>query len=909
MQYSYSRYTSNFEKFEHYIKKFSFKYANKNPLKIDFDPIKSLPEEIQAALLKFQRDDQYKDKVDSLIQNYLSSIGVEIEHLACDEEKEFLYNMVESQGMVTKTELVNCFRILCGCEKLEEFLTKKFPTFKRYSGEGINSLIPLVQTILAEYSEKKSTISDVVIAMGHRGRLNLLAMVLDYPVKNLIYKIDGYREIPQDIPGIDDMVTHIAPSKSKIFNINGDIHSSKPLSVSMVHNPSHLEMSYPVGVGKVVAKRNDLIDTHFSNNNLNTIVEQSPKKVNSIIIHGDAAVSGQGVVYETLSLMNKETHMGSIHIITNNQIGFTTEKPWTQPSDIFKSFDIPILQVNANDLESVIKIGKIAEAYTNKYSKDICINLIGWRKYGHNEVDEPAFTQPKMYNIIRGKTSLYNELREKMIKDNICSEQSVINTENRFDKHLNAEYEAAKSLVLKSEDTVSSNYNGSRSLTHKWSNIQFPHNVSNISSSTNPNTGINKEKAIKYIENSVNIPEGFVIHPRLRNFMVQQRLDSIKKNSIDWATGEAIAFSSLLDEGYNVRISGQDSMRGTFSQRHVGFVDQINEKIFYPFEKYYKLFKQDKNYDGHEIHNRGRFEVNNSVLSELGVLLFEYGYSIENPNNLVLWEAQFGDFSNTAQLVFDNFLCNSEAKWMRQTALTILLPHGFDDAGPEHSTSRMERLLQLVNHQGYSDGVPTISNTNLIIAQPTTSSNYFHILRRQMKLGFRKPLIVITPKIGLRHADYNSKIEDFENGSLNKIITHIETKRNIDIKQINTIVFTSGQAFTQINNKSNNINADKSVVIRIEELAPFPVNEIKEYLKLEFSKDSKIIYLQEESLNSGAFAYSEPYLRRILKELNYKNFDSIKYIGRKAQEGANGTVRESKSELKEIITAIKNELI
>lgn len=927
------------------LKKNSWKIARTNPLikyeeeelkitsskqeKINSKSVLKLNEE--NILMKYRLLDALKSELSEedyslLLKSYCLNMGIEVDHLDSDEEKEFIYHQLHElntkhkeleeealtdEEKVTRTEVINAFKLLCGSEKFEEFLSKKYPTFKRYSGEGINTLIPLIQTILSGFSDKDSPINDVVISMGHRGRINVMAMILDFPVRNLLLKFDSKRDIPDGIPGICDIPTHLAKSRQKAFCINGNINKSKEIKVSMIHNPSHLEMNYPMGIGKCVAKRNDYYD-EFSNNKLEELAEKNHKVAN-IAIHGDAAVSGQGVIYETLSLMGKQTYSGTIHIITNNQLGFTTEKHWTKPSDIFKSFDIPVIHVNSNSMLDVLKAAKLASAYQKKFGKDFVIDLIGWRKYGHNEVDEPSFTQPHMYKIIRSIKSSYEELKEKLISTNILTKEIITNTEKVYEKHLEKEFELSKTLNLKIEDTTNDKYLGSTSLSHKWKNIKFPFNSSYIK---NGDTKISRDLVVKYLKESINLPSNFNIHPRLKNYFINSRIDAIEKDSIDWASAEIAAFASLLEDGYNVRISGQDCMRGTFNQRHIGLVDQVTNEKIYPLEnKYFKTNNENSSNKTSVVNNTGRFEINNSVLSELGVLLYEYGYSLENPNNLVLWEAQFGDFSNVCQLVFDQYLSCAESKWLRQSAITILLPHGFDGAGPEHSSSRVERLLQLVNHQGHSEGIPDCRSINMQVVFPTTAANYFHIIRRQLKRDYRKPLIIVTPKIGLKHKLYSSKLEDFES-EYKPIITYLnETNMNIssskdsqiNVSGIKRVVFTSGQSFMNLVNMEG---YNKTfTVIRIEELAPFPIKEISDFLSKSFNKDTQFVYFQEESMNAGTFYYCLPYLQKILKDNGFKNHHNIEYIGRDAQEAANGCVNDHKKELEKIVMDLKNKLI
>lgn len=561
---------------------------------------------------------------------YLNSAGVEFEHLECEEEIEWLYDNFEKimSQEASNIELVNAFKILYPADIFERFLSNKFQTFKRYSGEGSNTLLVLLYSILAESSNKLSKVSDVILSMPHRGRLNVLPLILDYPVENLLAKIQGKRDLPKEIEGIDDVVSHVAVSNQKLFCLDGRLENHKPITVSMLHNPSHLEAINPVGMGKAYAKMMDN--------------DCQKETVLNIVIHGDAALSAQGVIYESLSFHKSPLCNlgGTLHIVTNNQIGYTTQIECSRSSeyctDIFKSYQIPIIHVNADDVDTLIKIGKLTYMYKERFKKDFVVDLIGWRKHGHNEVDEPRFTQPKMYNIIKNKNESVYGLKNYLLQKSLITEEMVSNLENKYLKLLNDNFIKSQNFELKLEDVTNEKYKGNKSLTHKWKGMKFPQ-FSNKDEELI--TGVKEIEEIKEIlKESVLLPDSFKVHPRLKQYFINARLSLIEKNIIDWPSAEIAAFGSLLKEGFNIRLSGQDVTRGTFSQRHIGLFDQETNKVYFPLDR------------NNSKLTKGRLEVNNSSLSELAVMLFEYGYSIESPKNLVIWEAQFGDFVNGAQV-------------------------------------------------------------------------------------------------------------------------------------------------------------------------------------------------------------------------------------------------------------------
>jgi probable 2-oxoglutarate dehydrogenase E1 component DHKTD1 len=585
-----------------------------------------------------------KQIYDHLRQSYCGKVGYEFEHLSNKEEKEWFANAVENINdhfPVAPSDLRNAYTSMLMADVFENFMAKKFSSFKRYSGEGAEAMFPAINTILSGAAD--TGISDVVIGMPHRGRLALLVSLLEYPAHKLFYKVQGNSEFPENIRGLDDVTSHIARSVDKIYN-------GKKVHVSLLHNPSHLEIINPVTTGKVRAKRD------------------GGSNAMALMLHGDAAFSGQGCVPEGISLSQLPGFKtdGSIHLVVNNQVGFTTTqldgRSTRYCSDIAKGIEVPIIHVNGESVHDAIQVSRLALAYRNQFKKDILIDLVGYRRHGHNEVDEPRFTQPKMYEAI-GKAGRYPiKYSEELQKTGLVTADGVKKLFDRFNAHLESELAKTQGHTPSEVDAFKG----------KWSDISQP---SPEDLYIQPCTGVDESNLVKVGLESVNLPANVQPHDRLQRTHVESRkkmlnkpLDDIK---VDWATAEAMAMGSLLQDGYSVRLAGQDCRRGTFSHRHAAFTDQNTEELYFPLS--------------HMKDSKGRFTVLNSNLSELAVMAFEYGYSWEDPKSLVLWEAQFGDFFNGAQIVIDQFLTCGEAKWMRQSGLVLLLPHGYDGAGPDHS--------------------------------------------------------------------------------------------------------------------------------------------------------------------------------------------------------------------------------
>lgn len=667
---------------------------------------------------------------------YLGTTGVEFEHIVSLEEKAWLYEAYETSKLksLPQSVRVKLAKTLVEAETFDHFLHKKWVTFKRYSGEGAESTVVALENLF-ELAAGRGY-EHIVFGMPHRGRLNLLANVMDYQCRHIFRKIAGKTDTPLELPQvIDDVTSHVAHSVVKHY-------PAAKAKVTLVHNPSHLEAQNPVTMGKTRSKQQ----------------LYGKEKVLNVQVHGDAAICAQGIVLETLCLAKTPNFNvnGTIHIITNNQIGYTTRPIDSRPSkyatDLFKAFDTPILHVNSENIEDVYRAVELAVEYQQKFGKDIMIDLICYRKYGHNEVDEPEFTQPKMYSKIRkGHEPNPTKYSKTLQQEGLLPPDFINQTREAKMQHYEEEYNQSQKMdkVTLKDYTDPNNKHAARAFTELWKGFK-PSQHGEEYPTAFP-LGSLKEFALA----STFVPPDFAVHPRIKRLHLEKRVKAVEENALDWATCESLAFFSLNFEGYNIRLTGQDVERGTFSQRHINLTDQKTEKTFNALEFFAK-----------QQPGRGEVEIFNSALSENAAMSYEYGYSLDSPNNLAIWEAQFGDFYNTAQTVVDVFLTNSENKWMRQTALTLVLPHGFDGAGPEHSSARIERFLQMANsdgalpyrvlrphdparqHLGIREDVfyEDIQEANFSLAVPTKPSNLFHLLRRQMKRNFRKPLVIAGPK-------------------------------------------------------------------------------------------------------------------------------------------------------------------
>jgi probable 2-oxoglutarate dehydrogenase E1 component DHKTD1 len=684
--------------------------------------------------------------------------------------------------------------------------------------------------------------------------------MLNFPPRAIFHKIKGHSEIPEELFGIGDVLSHLGISTSVDF---GEAH---PLKVSVLNNPSHLEAINPVAMGKARAKR------------------LQGKNTACVLVHGDAAFCGQGIVSETFCLSNLPhfTTDGTVHLILNNQLGFTTPSIHYRSSrysgDVGKMVGAPIFAVNAEKIDDVIRVMKIAADYRNLFKKDVIVELVAFRRHGHNELDSADFTQPKMYKQIRSRSMFPSIYGEQLVAENIVTQEDIKRIRTERDAFLEQEHKSVDS------------YKPGKFFLGDWEGIKQAADFSKLSI---PVTGLDMETLKKIALQSVTIPESFHVHERLKGFHIKKRMDTIEKNEpVDWATAEAVAFGSLLLEGYNVRLSGQDVARGTFSQRHLEFVDQDTEDRYTPLQ--------------HLQGKKGNLEVVTSPLSELAVLGFEYGYSINNPKNLVIFEAQFGDFWPNAQTIVDQFIASGEDKWCLSSGITMLLPHGMDGAGPEHSSSRIERFLQMCDsavQETTTEGIQR--RVNMCVVNPTTPANYYHALRRQMLRTFRKPLIVISPKTLLKKREAVSSLEDMSGDS--KFRPVLPDTYDHSKSQPTRIMFCSGKLFYDLVDKRAELKLqDKLVILRLEQLNPFPFEELKQELsRLSLNNVKDWVWIQEEHENQGAYLFVAPRLNNLIKQVTNDNTAGLlKYIGREpSAASAAGYKKLHEYELNKFMTA------
>ena len=748
---------------------------------------------------------------------YSGTLAIEYKHIQSAEEYKWLKDRIEDRKdmLLTPRGKRTILERLITAEYFEKFLDTKYRGIKRFGLEGAESTIPALEQILKRSSEYG--VEDFSFACAHRGRLNILANIVKKPHVQIFGEFIHGGENAQSDQGSGDVKYHLGASSDRSFG--GNI-----IHVSMAANPSHLEAVNPVVAGKIRAKQTLIQDKNNS-------------KASGLLIHGDAAIAGQGIVAETftMSQLNGYRIGGLIHFIINNQIGFTTSPQYSRSapysSEIGKVVQSPIFHVNGDDPESVVLASRAATEFRNTFKKDTIVDMFCYRKHGHNEGDEPSFTQPLMYQTIKKKKTVASIYADKLINQEIVNKKQVDFIKDRIWADLEKKFEKAKNYKLKTKSWMGG----------QWSGL-----------SRAPKDPLRRgrtaesEKSLKEIGFKISqTPKGFNLHPKLLKFN-KSRMSSITSGSkIDWSFAEALAFGTLLNEGYRVRLAGQDSGRGTFSQRHSVFYDQKSEERYIPLN--------------HISKNQKQFEVIDSFLSELGVLGFEYGYSLADPNTLVLWEAQFGDFANGAQIIIDQFIASGERKWMQMTGLVLLLPHGHEGMGPEHSSARIERFLQMA------------AEDNIQIVNCSTPASYFHVLRRQIHRNFRKPLIVFTPKSTLRHPNNVSSINEFTGrSSFHRIIED-------DIKDPKRVIFCSGKIFYELDDFRTKNKIKDVKIVRIEQVYPFPFDTLGEVIIKH--KDSEILWVQEEPKNMGAWSFVKSRMRRILTKNNLSN--KIHYVGRR----------------------------
>ncbi len=768
-----------------------------------------------------------REIVGILRANYCGNVGLEYMHIADLKERQFLQERMEGADKIIEFSVEGKRAILnkvIEAEEWEKFLAKKYVGTKRFGLDGGESMIPAMEAII-KYGGQYG-VKEIVYGMAHRGRLNMLANVLAKPYKVIFHEFSGGSANPDDVGGSGDVKYHLGTSTDRDFG-GASVH------MSLVPNPSHLEAVDPVVLGKVRAQQvvRDDLEKH--------------EQVLPVLIHGDAAFAGQGIVWECLGFSGIRGYNtgGCIHFIVNNQIGFTTSPQFARsspyPSDVAKGVMAPILHVNGDDPEAVTFACKLAIDFRQQFKRDVVIDMWCYRRFGHNEGDEPSFTQPLMYAIIRQHPPVSQLCAAKLEAEGVIDAGWAESRRSEFIAQLEGDFEAAKSYKPNKADWFAG----------RWSGLHAPADTENAR--RNITTGVSDKLFDSIGRIMTTIPDDLAVHKTLRRVIDARGAmfaDKSDKDVFDWATAESLAFGTLLSEGYQVRLSGQDSGRGTFSQRHAVWVDQADERKYVPLTTV----------------PHGRFEVLDSPLSEYGVLGFEYGYAMADPKSLVLWEAQFGDFANGAQIMIDQFIASGEAKWLRANGLVLLLPHGYEGQGPEHSSARLERFLQLC------------AGDNIQVCNISTPSNYFHVLRRQMLRPFRKPLIIMTPKSLLRHKLAVSQRSDFiGEAHFRRIMSDRTPPADKDVKRV---VLCSGKVGYDLIEARDAAGQTDTTVIRIEQLYPFPGEALALRLKRMPNLDD-VVWAQEEPRNNGSWSFVEPYIEDALTDAGKQGMRP-RYAGR-----------------------------
>jgi 2-oxoglutarate dehydrogenase E1 component len=783
-----------------------------------------------------------REIVDILKRTYCGTLGIEFMHISDPAEKAWIQERIEGpdKGVAFTPEGKKAIlNKLVEAEGFEKFIDVKYTGTKRFGLDGGESLIPALEQIIKRGGALG--VRDVVFGMAHRGRLNVLAQVMGKPHRIIFHEFKGGSASPDEVEGSGDVKYHLGASSDREFDGN-KVH------LSLTANPSHLEIVNPVVLGKARAKQDQLGDP-----SQDMIPLEERAQVMPLLIHGDAAFAGQGVVAECFGLSGLRGHRvsGSVHFIINNQIGFTTNPRFARsspyPSDIAKMVEAPILHCNGDDPEAVVYAAKIATEFRQKFHKPVVVDMFCYRRFGHNEGDEPSFTQPTMYRKIRQHPSTLEIYSKKLIGEGLI-------TEPEFD-----EMKAAWRAKLEVEFEAGTNYRPNKAdwLDGVWAGFKA---AETGDAPRRGITGVSLDKLRRFGEKLTEVPEGFHVHRTIQRFLENRRKAIETGQGIDWATAESLAFATLVANGNRVRLSGQDSERGTFSQRHSVLYDQENEERYIPLN--------------HITPGQARYEVINSMLSEEAVLGFEYGYSLAEPNALTLWEGQFGDFANGAQVVIDQFISSGEKKWLRMSGLVLLLPHGYEGQGPEHSSARLERYLQLC------------AEDNMQVCNITAPANYFHALRRQIKRDFRKPLIIMAPKSLLRHKRAVSSLDDMgPETSFHRLLwDDAETLAEQKIKlvpddRIQRVVLCSGKVYYDLYEEREKRGIDDIYLLRVEQLYPFPAKAL--VTELSRFRQADMVWCQEEHKNMGGWTFVEPYLEWVLTQVDAKH-RRPRYAGRPA---------------------------
>jgi 2-oxoglutarate dehydrogenase E1 component len=788
---------------------------------------------------------------DKLKAVYCNTVGIEFMHIQHPDQKSWIQERVENTSpdqRVDNEDRLEILKNLIAGDSFERFLQVKYPGVKRFGLEGGESLIPALSAMVDRLADEG--VDKIVIGTAHRGRLNVLSNIFKKPNEEIFAYFQGGDVDPESFQGSGDVKYHLG------YSVKRDVRG-RELHMSLMPNPSHLEAVNPVVLGKVRAEQ----DTHGDTSRRRTV---------AVLMHGDAAFAGQGLVAETLDLSGLKgyTTGGTIHVIINNQIGFTTSPPHSRcspySSDIAKAIQAPIFHVNADDPESVVWAMRLAVDFHRQFGVDVVLDLICYRRNGHNEIDEPSFTQPVMYRHINDHPSTFKIYSKKLVEKGLVTEAEV--------KDLVDNYENGLRQVLETVDEKKARFLISKPqwLEGAWKDIKSPKLV-NDEEDMVTDTGAKVEHLEKIAEVLTRIPADLKINSRLQRVLKAKQESLEAGENLDWSSGEALAFGSLLLEGKRVRLSGQDVGRGTFSHRHAVWVDQEKEYKYVPLNNL--------------LEDQASICIVDSPLAEASVLGFEYGYSLADPHALVLWEAQFGDFANGAQVIIDQFISAAEHKWQRLSGLVMLLPHGYEGQGPEHSSCRVERYLQLC------------AESNMRVVNCTTPANYFHALRRQIKSKTRKPLIVVAPKTLLRHKLAVSKIEDmFEGTTFKPVIEDIIVKKD----KVNRVILCSGKVYYELYQEREAQQLDDVALIRLEQYYPLPEKHLIEALK-PYASRAEFIWCQEEPENMGAWFFLDRRLERLLEGMGARS-TRFKYAGRvEAASPATGNASRHESEQKALI--------
>ncbi|OAA58826.1 2-oxoglutarate dehydrogenase E1 component [Cordyceps fumosorosea ARSEF 2679] len=805
-----------------------------------------------GILPRFKRDGREKMTLREIVaaceKIYSGSYGVEFIHIPDREKCDWLRERLEvpQPFKFSIDEKRRILDRLIWSSSFESFLMTKYPNDKRFGLEGCETLVPGMKALIdrsVDYGVK-----DIVIGMPHRGRLNVLSNVVRKPNESIFSEFAGTDTAEE---GSGDVKYHLG------MNFERPTPSGKRVQLSLVANPSHLEAEDPVVLGKTRAIQ------HYNND------EKAHRTAMSVLLHGDAAFAAQGIVYECLGFHSLPAFStgGTVHLVVNNQIGFTTDPRFARSTayctDIAKAIDAPVFHVNADDVEAVNFVCQLAADWRAEFQHDVVIDLICYRKHGHNETDQPSFTQPLMYKRINSQVPQIDVYVDKLLKEGTFTKEDIDEHKQWVWGMLEESFAKSKDYTPTSKEWTTSAWNGFKSPKELATEI-LPHNPTNVD-----------RKTLEHIGEVIgSTPEGFTAHRNLKRILNNRTKSVVEGKNIDFPTAEALAFGSLVTDGYHVRVSGQDVERGTFSQRHAVFHDQENEATYTPLQ--------------HISKDQGKFVISNSSLSEFGALGFEYGYSLSSPNALVMWEAQFGDFANNAQCIIDQFIASGEVKWMQRSGLVMSLPHGYDGQGPEHSSARIERYLQLSNEDprvfpNEDKLARQHQDCNMQIAYMTTPANLFHALRRQMERQFRKPLIIFFSKSLLRHPLARSSLEEFtaEDAGFQWIIPDPEHQTGTikSPEEIDRVILCTGQVWAALHKYRADNKIDNVAFTRIEQLNPFPWQQLKENLDM-YPNAKTIVWAQEEPLNAGAWSFTQPRIETLLNQTKYHDRKHVMYAGR-----------------------------